>query len=117
MESVFGIVFPIFGIILVGFAIGRIGLLGPASSEALNAFVYWVALPALFIHGLAKAPLDRILDGALIGAYLKWTVAGTPPWGRRVAKISGFITRCGSISKRARRIRVDSTIGPSSSAK
>lgn len=70
MESVFGIVFPIFGIILVGFAVGRIGLLGPASSEALNGFVYWVALPALFLHGLAKAPLDRILDWALIGAYL-----------------------------------------------
>lgn len=70
MESVFGIVFPIFGIILVGYAVGRVGLLGPASSEALNGFVYWVALPALFLHGLAKAPLDRILDWALIGAYL-----------------------------------------------
>ena len=29
MESVFGIVFPIFGIILVGYAVGRVGLLGP----------------------------------------------------------------------------------------
>lgn len=70
MESVFGIVFPVFGIVLCGYGAGRIKLLGPASSEALNGFVYWVALPALFLQGLAKAPLDRILDWPLISAYL-----------------------------------------------
>ncbi|MGH7003415.1 MAG: AEC family transporter [Alphaproteobacteria bacterium] len=70
MEAVFGVVFPVFGIVLCGYAAGRIGLLGPQSSEALNGFVYWIALPALFLHGLANAPLSRVLDWPLIAAYL-----------------------------------------------
>ena len=46
MEAVVNIVLPVFGIVLCGYAAGRMKLLGPASSEALNGFVYWVALPA-----------------------------------------------------------------------
>ncbi len=48
--------------------------LGAASSDALNAFVYWVALPALFLRGLNRAPLDQILDWSLIAAYLGATL-------------------------------------------
>jgi len=70
MESVVNIVLPVFGIVLCGYGAGRLKLLGPASSEALNGFVYWVALPALFLQGLSKAPLDLIFDGPLIGAFL-----------------------------------------------
>lgn len=84
MHAVVSIVFPVFGIILCGYAAGRMKLLGPASSEALNGFVYWVSLPALFLLGLSQAPLDRILDWPLIAAFLGgiavvfvlgWTVA------------------------------------------
>ncbi|MCW5773211.1 MAG: AEC family transporter [Rhodospirillaceae bacterium] len=70
MQAVVSIVLPVFGIILVGYLAGRMRLLGPASSEALNGFVYWVSLPALFLLGLAKAPLDRIFDLPLIAAFL-----------------------------------------------
>lgn len=70
MQAVVNIVLPVFGIILCGYAAGRLKLLGPASSEALNGFVYWVALPALFLQGLAKAPLDRVLDAPLVAAFL-----------------------------------------------
>lgn len=70
MEAVVSVVLPIFGIILCGYATGRLKLMGPATSDALNGFVYWVALPALFVQGLAKAPLERILDLSLVGAFL-----------------------------------------------
>jgi predicted permease len=70
MESVVNIVLPVFGIVLCGYGAGRLKLLGPASSEALNGFVYWVALPALFLQGLSKAPLDLIFDWPLILAFL-----------------------------------------------
>jgi predicted permease len=70
MESVANIVLPVFGIVLCGYAAGRLKLLGPGSSEALNGFVYWVALPALFLQGLSKAPLGLIFDWPLIAAFL-----------------------------------------------
>lgn len=70
MESVINVVLPVFGIVLCGYAAGRLKLLGPGSSEALNGFVYWVSLPALFMQGLAKAPLGLIFDGPLIAAFL-----------------------------------------------
>ncbi|MBL8662715.1 MAG: AEC family transporter [Candidatus Odyssella sp.] len=70
MESVVNVVLPVFGIVLCGYAAGRLKLLGPGSSEALNGFVYWVSLPALFMQGLAKAPLGLIFDGPLIAAFL-----------------------------------------------
>ncbi len=70
MEAVVSVVLPVFGIVLCGFLAGRTKVLGAASSDALNGFVYWVALPALFLRSLSRAPLDRILDWPLIGAYL-----------------------------------------------
>ena len=70
MEAVVNVVLPVFGIVLCGYAAGRLKLLGPGSSEALNGFVYWVSLPALFMQGLAKAPLGLIFDGPLIAAFL-----------------------------------------------
>lgn len=75
MQAVVSVVLPVFGIILCGYGVGRLRLLGAASSDALNGFVYWVALPALFLRSLSRAPLDRILDGPLIAAYLGATGA------------------------------------------
>ena len=70
MTAVVNVVIPVFAIILVGYLCGRLKLLGPASSDALNLYVYWVALPALFFVGIAKAPIAQVLDWNLIGAYL-----------------------------------------------
>ncbi len=70
MQTIVSVVLPVFGIVLCGYIAGRARVLGPASSEALNAFVYWVALPALFLRGLNRAPLDRILDWDVIVSFL-----------------------------------------------
>jgi predicted permease len=62
-------VLPVFAIILAGYLAARHGLLGAASSEALNAFVYAVALPPLMFLSMAEVSLDEILNWPFIAAY------------------------------------------------
>lgn len=70
MQALINIAVPVFAIIGCGYAARRLGLLGDASTEALNGFVYYFALPAVFLHSMATAPLDRIFDPGFVGAYL-----------------------------------------------
>lgn len=70
MTPILNVVLPVFGIIAAGYACGRFRVLGEGSSEALNAFVYWVALPALLFHAMAKAPVSEILHPSFLGAYV-----------------------------------------------
>ena len=62
MQAVLNVALPVFGIILCGYLAGRVKLIGASSSEALNAFVYWFALPPLIFIGMAQTPVDRILN-------------------------------------------------------
>lgn len=61
MEPIFNVVLPVFGIIAAGYVAGRQGLLGDASSEALNRFVYWVALPVLLFKAMATVDIGSII--------------------------------------------------------
>lgn len=70
MSTVVNVALPVFAIILAGYLSGRAGLLGPASSEALNKFVYWIALPPLLFLAMARTSLAQILHWPFIGAYL-----------------------------------------------
>ena len=54
MEPVINVVLPVFAIILSGYIAGRAGVMGPASTDALNRFVYYVALPVLLGHSMAR---------------------------------------------------------------
>mgnify|MGYP001302783182 CR=1 FL=1 len=67
--AVLDVVLPVFGIVLAGWLCGRFGLLGQASSEALNRFVYFVALPALFFLSMAQAPVAEILNLPFLAAF------------------------------------------------
>ena len=69
MEPVFNVVLPVFGIILSGYACGRFQLLGPASSEALNKFVYFVALPVLLFYAMARVEPSEILNWPFLAAF------------------------------------------------
>ena len=69
MEPILNVVLPVFGIMLAGFLAGRFGLLGEASSEALNRFVYFVALPALFFIALSRVPLGEAFNWPFLAAY------------------------------------------------
>lgn len=70
MAPIVDVVLPIFAIILAGYLVGRRGLLGEASSEALNAFVYYVALPVLLFHAMARVEPATIFNLPFLGAYL-----------------------------------------------
>jgi predicted permease len=69
MIEILNVVLPVFGIVLAGFLCGRFGLLGEASSEALNRFVYFVALPALFFVAMARVPLADVFNLDFLLAY------------------------------------------------
>ena len=69
MTPVVNVVLPVFALILVGYLAGRFRLLGDASSDALNRFVYYVALPAMFFASLARLKPQEIFDLPFLAAY------------------------------------------------
>jgi malonate transporter and related proteins len=80
MQAVFDVVLPVFGIVLLGYLSGRVKLLGPDSSEALNKFCYWFALPPILFLGPARVPFAQVFDLPFIATFLggvaiAWLVA------------------------------------------
>ena len=80
MQAIFDVILPVFGIILTGYFSGRIKLLGPDSSEALNKFCYWFALPPVLFLGPARVPLEQVFNLPFIAAFMggvaiTWLVA------------------------------------------
>lgn len=69
MGPVVDVVVPVFAIMLTGYLAGRFKLLGAASSEALNRFVYYVALPALFFISMARVEIHEALHGPFLAAF------------------------------------------------
>lgn len=69
MQAIVDVAFPVFAIMACGWIVGRIGLLGDLASEALNRFVYFVALPPLMFIATAKVPVVDILHGPFLTAY------------------------------------------------
>jgi len=70
MNALVNVVIPVFAIILLGYLIGRFKVLGEASSEALNGFVYYVALPVLLFHSVARLLPGKVFVWAYIASYL-----------------------------------------------
>ena len=70
MGIVLNVALPVFAIILAGYVAGRVRILDDAASAALNAFVYWFALPAVLFLGIARRPIDDILNWPFIAAFL-----------------------------------------------
>jgi len=75
METVVNVALPVFAIILAGVLAGKAGILGQSASEALNKFVYWVALPPLLFLAMARTPVAEILHWPFIGAFLGGVLA------------------------------------------
>ncbi len=61
MDTLLNAVIPIFGLMLAGFVVGRLGVLGAGASTPLNRFVFYCALPALLFRAVALAPLGDVL--------------------------------------------------------
>lgn len=70
MDAILNVSLPVFAIILGGYLAARGGLLGQGSTVALNAFVYYFALPPLLFLSMARVPLAEIFHWTYLGAYI-----------------------------------------------
>jgi len=69
MLAVVNVVLPVFGVMLAGYLVGRFGLLGQGSSQALNGYVYLVALPAFFFMAMARVPVEDAFNLPFLAAF------------------------------------------------
>jgi len=70
MEAIVNVILPVFAIVALGYGAGRGGLLGSASSQALNAFVFFFSLPALMFGAMARLPLDQVFNLSFLAVFL-----------------------------------------------
>ena len=69
MEAIINVVLPVFAIMAAGYFSGRTGLLGEDSSKALNGFVYYIALPALFFGSMSQVALSEVFNWPFLAAF------------------------------------------------
>lgn len=85
MSILLNIILPIFAIIGAGYFCGRKDLLGDGSTEGLNKFVYWIALPALLFRAMANVELNELFNWDFIGAYVG---------GQAITMVLGVLVGC-----------------------
>jgi predicted permease len=61
---------PIFAVVALGLLATRVGWVASSTHDALGAFAFYFALPALVFRLIASLPLDRSLNAAFYGGYL-----------------------------------------------
>ena len=64
------VVAPIFGVVLVGYAMARLRLISPEGVRGISDFVFYAAIPALLFRTMATAHTPAGADLALIACYL-----------------------------------------------
>ena len=70
MTEVVWLSLPIFGIVALGWAATRLRLTSPGALDALGAFAFRFALPALVFRLIAGQPLGGSFHPAFYGGYL-----------------------------------------------
>ncbi len=75
MGEVISLTGPFFGLIFLGFAVGRIARKPASGLEWLNIFILYVALPALFFKLIAATPFEELTNVAFIAAVVAGTYA------------------------------------------
>ena len=66
MSEIFGLTFPLFGRIFLGFGAGKLRPVADQGLAWLNLFVIYFALPALFFQLLSKTPVSEFANGGFI---------------------------------------------------
>lgn len=74
MYQVLAVVAPVFALILLGYAAGRIGWISEAGAKGLAEFTFQLAIPVMLFRQIATAELPDITPYALWGAYYGTTV-------------------------------------------
>ncbi|MBC7803718.1 MAG: AEC family transporter [Candidatus Parcubacteria bacterium] len=75
MELILSSVLPVFGLVLCGWFAGRTRLVGAESSDALNQFVYYFALPAMLFAAVARGSLSQIFNLPFLAGVVAATLA------------------------------------------
>ncbi|GKY86601.1 AEC family transporter [Sinisalibacter aestuarii] len=108
MLTVFGITFPIFAMVALGYALVAKGVFKSADMRVFGAYVMNIALPALIFEAVASRPAREVFNLPYMGVYLAgalatvliaflWFSATTDPARRGVAVMgsscpnSGFV--------------------------
>lgn len=68
LASLFNLVAPFFGLIVLGFAIGRYKRLPEEGLAWMQYFLIYIALPALFYRLIADKPLSELSNWGFVGA-------------------------------------------------
>ena len=68
LETFLNPIFPIFAIMLIGIVFARCGLFDITAAQAINRFVFFVAVPALIFSLLSRASIGTV-DWRLLGFY------------------------------------------------
>ena len=92
LES-FAIVFPVFGLIAIGYAGNRLGLITGRMGEGLSEFVFSLALPCLIFRTLVRAEIPAVQPWGywisyFVGVAVVWAAAMLI--GRRFYGLSGI---------------------------
>jgi len=99
--TILGALFPVFGLIMIGFACGKVDLLGPRAFEVLNRFVISLALPVLTFRAIAHLkPSDlavpwmvvAVVGGAFIIYPIGYFSERLSGRGRAEANIAGLVS-------------------------
>ncbi len=75
MTEIAGLVFPLFGLILLGYITARLMKQPKEAMGWLSAFIIYLALPALFFKLLAKTPIEKLASWEFISANIAATFA------------------------------------------
>ncbi|MGI9479297.1 MAG: AEC family transporter [Hyphomicrobiaceae bacterium] len=69
MENVISVVAPVFALIAIGYAAGRLNWISDIGTKGLAEFTFNIAIPALLFRKMATAELPDVTPYALWGAY------------------------------------------------
>ena len=73
MAEIAGLVFPLFGLILLGYLAARITKQPAEAMGWLNTFIIYVALPCLFFKLLSKTPIEKLTSWEFITTNISTT--------------------------------------------
>lgn len=75
MLSVFGITFPIFAIVALGYVLVSTRVIRPESVQLFSFYVMNLALPALIFNAVTSRPVTEVMDTGFLAAYALGSLA------------------------------------------
>jgi malonate transporter len=94
MIDVLNLALPFFGLIIIGFACGKIKQIPDTALAWMNFFIVYVSLPALFFRILSQTPLEQLAQVDFIFATTLSTF-----WAFAIAFAIGIFVRRGRIDE------------------